>query len=404
MSRRNALICLAVILAFSAAVRLVGLGWWPAYVFDEHYYAHDANTLLTRGLSSPGWRNGGFRQQSHPLLGQELIAVGIAAAGNDPWGWRLASAICGTVLVALIYPLARRMLLDRFWATIAAALVACDTLLVVQSRVAMLDGFVALWTVLAVYGALRAARARRHAVWWLAACGAALGLAVACKWSGALAIPAALAVLVSWGRKENRRPPALVVALVVLPLAVYLLTYLPYFLAGHGLSDWVHLQAHMARHGWSLHHSDVRSAVPAGWLSDSNPIWYEWQLTPGGLRALVAIGNPWIWWGGAVAVVLLAVAAVRKRSRVLALPVLLVLCLYLPWLATSRTAFLYYMAPIVPFLALALARALSLLRSQLAPLLAAPAVVPLAVWLPFLISVSVPYGYYEAVMVLPAWR
>lgn len=404
MSRRSAIIWVAAIVTLSAVVRFVDLGVWPASVFDEHYYAHDAQSLLAHGLASSGWKNGGFRQQSHPLLGEELIAAGIATAGDDPWGWRLPSAICGTLLIVLVYPLARRLLLSRLWAVVATGLAACDTLLIVQSRVAMLDGFVAFWTVLSVYCAVRAARERRHASWWLAACGVSAGLAVACKWSGAFAILAALGVLLLWGRSGSRRPLALLAALISLPAGVYLLTYVPYFAAGHGLSEWARLQAHMLHHGWGVRGADSRSASPVRWFSDANPIWYEWQLTSGGLRALVAIGNPWIWWGGAVGVVALAVTAVRRRSRLLALSPLVVACLYLPWLVTDRTSFLYYMAPIVPFLALAFARALSLLRSRLAPLLAVPAAIPLAAWLPFLVSISVPYWYYQAVMILPAWR
>jgi dolichyl-phosphate-mannose-protein mannosyltransferase len=404
VSKRTALICLVVIVALSAAVRLVNLGAFRDYVFDEYYYAHDAASLIHNGLGSPDWRGGGLREQSHPLFGDETIAVGIAALGDNPWGWRIMSALAGVVLIGLVYPTARRLLMNRTWAVVAAALAACDTLLIAASRVAMLDGLVALWSVVCVYCALRAARAPAGRRWHVL-CGLAAGLAVSTKWSGALAVLAALVVLLVWRRRGSYRTVAAsAVLLLATSLAVYVLTYAPYFAAGHGFGQWLQLQHAMATHGWGLTHPDPQSSAPARWFFDADPIWYRWMLVPHGLRGFVAIGNPLLWWGGAIGLIALAVSAVRRRSRLLALPVLLVVCLYVPWMATSRTTYLYYMAPIVPFLALALSRALSLARSRAAVTYAAATAVPTALWLPFLAALTVPFGYYHAVMLMTAWR
>jgi dolichyl-phosphate-mannose--protein O-mannosyl transferase len=388
----------------SAAVRLVNLGSFRSYVFDEYYYAHDAAALLHHGLGGTDWRSGGLREQSHPLLGDETIAVGIALLGDNAWGWRIMSALAGVVLIALVYPTARRMLLNRTWAVMATGLAACDTLLIAASRVAMLDVLVALWSIVCVYCALRAARATGDRRWHVL-CGLAGGLALSTKWSGAFAILAALIVLVLWRRRGSYRSMvAPTLLLLVTSLAVYVLTYAPYFASGHGLGQWLELQRAMATHGWGLRHADPHSSSPVRWFFDADPIWFRWVLVPHGMRGLVAIGNPLLWWGSAVALIALAVTAVRRRSRMLALPVLLVACLYLPWMATSRTTYLYYMAPIVPFLAVALARTLSLARSRVAVAYAAATAVPAALWLPFLTAVTVPFGYYHAVMLMTAWR
>jgi dolichyl-phosphate-mannose-protein mannosyltransferase len=341
--------------------------------------------------------------QTHPLFGDEMIAAGIAAFGDGPWGWRIMSALAGVVLVALVYPLARRLLLRRSWAVIATGLTACDTLLIAQSRVGMLDGFVALWTVACVYCALRAARAPRSGR-WLVLCGMAGGLAASTKWSGAFAILAAFAVLLLWRRRRHVNPLRLVVALLVLPGALYVITFAPYFAAGHGLSQWIELQRQMASHGWTLHHPDSNSLAPLSWFSDASAIWYRWGLLGGSVRGLVAVGNPLLWWGALVSLVALTIAAIRRRSRLLGMHVVLVACLYVPWLATDRTSYIYYMAPVVPLLAVALARGLSLLRPRLAIAYAVATAAPTALWLPFLVSIPVPYAYYHAVMLLPAWR
>ncbi len=261
----------------------------------------------------------------------------------------------------------------------------------------------ALWSAVCIYCALRAARAPRAGL-WLSLCGLSGGLALATKWSGAFAILAALVVLLLWRRRGGTRVLWLVVTLSLLPAAVYLLTYVPYFASGHGVGQWLELQRHMATHGWTRRQFDPRASTPARWLFDVDPIWYRMSFGQGGLRALVAIGNPLLWWGASVALVALAVTAVRRRSRLLAMPVALVVCLYVPWLATSRTTYLYYMAPVVPFLALALAKALSLLRLRVGVAYAAATAVPLAAWLPLVISLPVSWGYYHAVMLLSAWR
>lgn len=357
-----------VVVALSAAVRLVDLARFPEAVFDEHYYVHDARAILhgdLAGSTSQPWKPVALRSAAHPDLAKIAIAAGIAVAGDNAWGWRLPAALVGVALVASVFPLARRLGLSDEWSLAAVVLVASDPMLMLESRLAVLDMFVGLGTVAAVYLALRSVQSDFR-LGWLLACGAAVGAAIACKWSGLLAVPAALVVLLpplvrrerGGGRGGVSILPA-AAAFLTASLAVYLLTSMPYFIAGHGLGHWARLQEHMATFGWNVRGNLSFASRPLTWAFDVHPIWYVWSLGPDGATGLLAIGNPLLWWTAVLVWVVLGILAILRRDWRLGVVPALVAVLYLPWLLTSRQTYIYYMVPIVPFLAIAVATGLS---------------------------------------------
>ena len=399
-----------IVIALSAVVRLINLDAYSVVVFDEHYYVHDANSALHGRIGprqpSP-WKPGNDSALAHPPLGTLSIAAGILTLGNDPWGWRVPSAIAGTLLIALVYPLARRLRLSPRWALAALLLAASDTMLIVESRLGVLDPFVALWSMACVYCALRYVQSGRPTR-WLLACGAAGGLALASKWSGVLALVAAAAiVVVDWALERRRewaaqtsktvqetgtgqtsgaaqtsgatqtsgtvRPSSVaarltraLVCLVALPLVLYVASYADYFASGHTVRQWLHLQGYMATFNWQAHGNSPMASAPLTWIFDADPIWYRWAVVPRGVLGMIAIANPLLVWASVVAVVGLLWAAWRQRDAHSALAPLLVCALYLPWLATSRVSYIYYLTPVIPFLAVAVAAALARLDGPVA--------------------------------------
>ncbi len=361
---------LVLVITLSAVVRFADLAAFPQYVWDEKYYAHDAEALLHDGFAPSGsrpWLPGSARSYPHPELGVDTIAAGIVVFGNNAWGWRVPAALAGTLLIGLVYPLARRMSLSPEWSLAATVLAAGDTMLIVQSRLAMLDIFVALWSVACLYCALRAVQSGGS--WrWILLCGLAGGAATASKWSGGLAVLAALVVIALYGhRREAARghrsgvrlaPRA---ALIIgIALVVYLASYTPYFLSGHTLSQWLHLQRYMVSFNWKSRGTLGAGATsrPLTWPFDAGAIWYHWGEAARGVRAIIALGNPLLWWSAIVAFIALSARALSTRSPRLGLFPLLVVLLYAPWLATSRPSYIYYMTPVVPFLAVLLASGL----------------------------------------------
>ena len=384
LDRAPGAIIMAVILVliFSATVRLYELQRPNVLVFDETYYAKDAHTVL-HGYLGPNtgysWEPGKEISWPHPEYGKFAIALGEAAFGNASFGWRIVPAICGTLLLVLVYPLGRRFGLSPPWALLGLILAASDFLGIVQSRIATLDIFVALWSVLCIYLALRYVQTG-HRLRWLFLCGLAGGLAFGTKWSGGFAVVAAAAIMLLYRRRSWRQPvgPLIInalrdavlpaVALVVLPVAAYFASYTVYFLKGHHtLSQWWALQHQMWWFNENLHATHTYASKAYTWIFDYRPVWYYWVQVHNTVHGIISIGNPLLWWASVPALLGLVVLAVRRRDRRLALLPLMVAVLYLPWLHASRTSFMYYMTPVAPFMALAVAMALRELSASRLP-------------------------------------
>ena len=92
----------------------------------------------------------------HPPTAKLLIAVGVRAFGYEPWAWRLASAVAGTLLAPVFFLFARRALATERAALLASLLLLADGVYLVQSRIAMTNIFAVLFQCLAALCVLRA--------------------------------------------------------------------------------------------------------------------------------------------------------------------------------------------------------------------------------------------------------
>ncbi|MEO7804356.1 MAG: phospholipid carrier-dependent glycosyltransferase, partial [Actinomycetota bacterium] len=134
-------LALILVTAFGALIRFIRLTIPAGFVFDETYYAKDACLYLRLGQFVCHTEQATEQSYVHPPLGKWLIAIGIKIFGYNEFGWRVAAAVFGTATIALVYLLARKLFRDRWIATVAGLLVASDFLLIVQSRISMLDIF-----------------------------------------------------------------------------------------------------------------------------------------------------------------------------------------------------------------------------------------------------------------------
>lgn len=415
---------MAVIALGAAVVRIGGLAIPAGFVFDEIFYARIACRFVVDTAQC------GIDQLvsgAHPPLGNWLIGMGIRLFGYDEFGWRIASAVAGTLGVALLYVLVRRLLSGQVsppaatvGAAAAAALLATDFLDLVQSRVAMLDSFVTLFVIATVLCFVLDGNRRRGPGgddldaprWlrlvslgrpWRLAAGIALGSAVAVKWSGGYVAVGLIVLLVAWevaasraggepdgrmgalGRAFRREAVPSLVLLGLVPLVVYVASYtgrvdgqllaLPWR-EGSAWRGILEHQLAMLRFHTGLAGNHPYESAPWSWLMLKRPVAYSFATDAGSYREILAIGNPLTWWPGAAALLALGARWVRS-GRSLAQPeVVLVaaaLSTYLPWLILSGSrsqVFIWYVLPTIPFVCAALgllaARAWSSLRGRVA--------------------------------------
>jgi dolichyl-phosphate-mannose-protein mannosyltransferase len=378
----------AVVTAAAAAVLLVRLGEPDTLVFDEVYYVEDARSVLDQGVESVF--------TVHPPLGKWLIAAGLAALGDGPFGWRFAGAIVGAATVLLTLLLTRRLTGRPALAALAGGVLALDGVFLVQARTAMLDihltGLVVLGAYLLVVDRQRADSGCRSR-WPLALAGAALGGAIATKWSGALALAAAAGLVAVWEHGRRHRVgdavAAVVVGLAVPAAVVYGLTWTPWLVHYERTVTAETVCAEQADEpcrsgvadrvgGLIRHHADILRfhleldadhpyrAPATTWPVQTRPVVYHWEscppdedpaacpVAPGHAAEVVGLGNLALWWTTLGLLPVLVAGAVR-RDRRSGLPLAFLAAQFLPWLAVARPVFSFYAVPLVPFLAIGLA-------------------------------------------------
>ena len=381
----------------AAAVRLVAIGRPLGFVFDEIFYARNACRYVVGDPSVCGIDE--LASRAHPPLGNWLIGAGVKLFGFEPFGWRIAAAVAGTITVALIYVLAWRLLrrgvpgrAATVGAFAAAGLLATDFLHVVQSRIGMLDVFITLFVVAAALAIVLDRDGSRDRRWllgrpWRLVAGASLGAATAVKWSGAYVALAVIGLVIAWelARRHRERPadgwgqvvrsaiaqealPTLVL-LGLVPLAVYVLSYtgrmpgevigLPWVEGTFWRGVFEH-QRQMLEFHTTLAGDHPYESPPWSWIALKRPVAYYFSAEGGSYREILALGNPVVWWPATVALVVLAVRWVRSGAGLWrAEPVILAgaIATYVPWMILSGArsqVFLWYLLPTVPFLCLAL--------------------------------------------------
>ncbi len=373
-----------VVLTFLAAVtRLAAITHPRAIVFDEVYFRESALRYL----------DGSYFFDLHPPLGKLLLAgwaklFGVSATvqSTDPAVvLRLLPALAGTALVAVFYLLLRELTASRRVATFGAALLLLDNAILVESRLILIDSMLLLFGISAITCYLASRRRTGRAHWILLTSSAVLaGMAASTKLTGLTAL--GLIGLVWFAQTLRRRArwrlalPQLAV-LVLVPAFLYASVFAIHFqllpnsgpgdafmsqrfqstLVGNADYDpaarmsfpdrFIEINDAIRRYELSLNNSQHPSS--SSWLSwpvMKRPVYY-WTgaaKTPGERGYIYFQGNPVVWWGLLVGVVVVALGWMRRpelfdRHRgVMAILGVAWAANFLPFAAIERPMFLYH--------------------------------------------------------------
>jgi dolichyl-phosphate-mannose-protein mannosyltransferase len=385
---------LTSVFALGFALRFWGISRFNEFVFDEVYYAKFANNYLI---------NNKF-YNAHPPLSQYLIAIGIWIGDLVPIGrdtvneltgslrstfsYRWMNAVFGWAILPTVTALAYRLTHRWSYAFLATLFISFDGLFLVDSRYALNNVYLVFFGILGHLLLLMAVDRRDVSGRWglFIGAGMSFGASIACKWNGLwfllgiwLLIP-----LVRWWQwyrarllsaeqiDRSTQPLSLLdrlatmsvvemgIALVILPIITYSLSWIPHLIQNPTPNFWEMQISILTYHEGIKNGKEVHPYCAN---------WYTWPLM---LRPLAyyfhhdtarkvfydvhAMGNPILWWLSLGGVFALLVRVVRQLTRSIvasrldsiasfALPIYF-LANYavnlLPWVKVTRCLYIYH--------------------------------------------------------------
>lgn len=367
-----------------------------------------------------------------------------------------------------IYLVAKQLTKHTALSAFAAGLLALDCMHMTQTQIATIDSFPVLFILFSYFFMLRFLQTdfrkerRGRILTDLGLSGLFMGLAIASKWIGIYA-GAGLGILFFWhglrvlrlDRTERmlgsnasgqnafsvffRLCLWCILTFVLLPVGIYLISYIPYFAYRHFVSPRDYLEA-----VWSAQTSMLQYHSTPG-LGMDHPFyspWYEWPIIGKPMfyatkqfvfakdlsSSIFCIGNPVIWFAAIPAMLFCVWIWIRNRyeswqtvaaendqesvKRMIApnaldtgLVFLLVgfLAQYLPWTLVPRGTYIYHYFASVPFLILGIAVVLSqvLLRTKKSGILFLAAFTALAfggmiLFFPYVTGIFAPVSWLDA--------
>ncbi len=382
--------------------------WYNGMYFDEIYHARTAYEHL-HGQAP--------YETTHPPLGKLMMSASIAIFGMTPFGWRFAGALIGVLMLPAMYLLGIQLFKRRDLASVAMIAMSLDLMHFTQTRIATIDSFPVFFIILSYLCMVRylqwdvfSLKANESPRLWtssyrkshipLALSGLFMGLSIASKWVGlysavGLALLYFIAIYRQYrasvyafdepesGRMTNAQRHTIhriaitcglcVVFFVIVPAIIYYVSYIPYL---SPTGEVTIKRIISAQEGMLNYHS-----TPG--LGEDHPFnspWWQWPfiLKPmwfamdsyeptGFASTILCMGNPWIFYIAAFAMLTVLGAFMVKRSKtslgrnvenIDSRSVLLVLSIgflaqYLPWVLVPRGMYIYHYFASVPFIILA---------------------------------------------------
>ncbi len=439
---------LILILVFAGATRLWRLNLPAKPYFDEIYHLPAARLIANNDPRAYEWwhrpialvsDNDEVHDWLHPPLAKLIQAGSIRLFGDQPFSWRLPSALAGIFLIAAVFILARKIFTTVYsqdkafkLALVAALLLSLDGLVLTQSRIMMNDIFVTLFSIIAMIFVLRwqpqlllfkLNRFKQRSLLNLLVAGFFLGLAVSSKWS-ALFLIVLLVLLFLWLLVEHklwRMMPITFFSLIVVPTVVYLASYSQMFVQGKNLTHFVKLHEQIWHYQTQRQEGHRYASNPSLWLINLRPVWY-WTASSdqpdfnqqNQTANIYALGNPALHLVALMALIYVIGSvtqdhAVSQQSQLYLNLLIFYGVMWLPWLLSPRVMFYYHYLLAVPWLAMIVAdfltQKMAAINHKLPMILMGIILITFIVFYPHWIGLPVSKSWAKTIYwLLPSWR
>ena len=364
----------------------------PSYMnetyFDEIYHTRNAQEIADGQY---------LYSYVHPLFGTQIISAGISMFGLSPFGWRIMGAVFGILMVPLMYLCALHLFHRRRSAVLAALLLSVECMHYTTSRIGTLEPFSIFFIQLMTYFMLNYCQTSFYTTplktqfIYLSASGIAMGCACATKFTGVYG-GIGLAILFfsslfqqtlsyrksiiniknqNFDEKDvliaQKYWPCLVktglwciLFFVIVPLGIYVLSFVPVVMSK---TQPFSIQAvYDQTMGMYNYHKNLEATHPYQsvwwqWILDIRPIWYYVKYNENTMQTISAMGNPIIFWTGAVAMIWCCIDAFKNKSYRALLISISYFAQVIPLLSVERCVFIYHYYPAIPFLILGIVHA-----------------------------------------------
>lgn len=354
--------------------------------FDEIYHARTAYEYL-EGIYP--------YEITHPPLGKSIITLGIRMFGFNPFGWRCMGALAGVLMLPVLYIFAKRIFKKTRWAAVTSILFAADFMHYSLTRIATIDSYSLLF-ILLMYLFMYEYKQHnflkeplRSTLVPLGLCAAAWALGAATKW---ICLYAGVGLFILFfhtiyqrakeykiARREGDAQVCgvykkrliitllfCVLAFIIVPAIVYIISYIPYFNASdnYTLKDVWANQVYMLTYHKNLNPDSVHpySSSVYTWIFNIRPtFFFNAEGSTGGVYGVIwCMGNPLLWLAGLIGVFYLL--GMRNKNlldtRGTGFITVCAAAQLLPWVLITREVFIYHFFATLPFLIIALVYAL----------------------------------------------
>lgn len=437
MRIKHGRVILILILFFAFMSRIYRLHIPDRYIFDEVYHAITAKLIAANDPRAFEWWHGPIEPDTavdwlHPPLAKYTQAFFIKILGSSSFSWRISSVLFGVGAIWAIYKLSQELFDDQRISLLAAGLASLDGLLLTQSRIAMNDIHVTFFILLTLISYIKYKKNPQNKK--LLITGLSAGLAMGSKWSGLLVLLIVwLLELIHWLKKIISKKTnwnnlvnhglLMVLALGLLPMTIYLMSYGQMFLQGKGWGHFTKLHHQTWWYQTNLEATHQYQSQPWQWFLNLKPVWFHVNyLGDGSIANIYSIGNPSFHFVGVIAVILtiffLAISKLNnqsdKKDKFLNWLLVTYFLIWLPWQISPRIMFYYHYTPAVPLLSIIVAywlvkiwliKTKSEWNKTTVLLVVSSILLFFIIWYPQWTALPMPVNFVNAVYyMIPSWK